>query len=123
MAVAGLRPEPSGCGEVVSVPTVSRAALCFNDSFEDMGGGTPPLFGCLSDVAGGEFSSGLLLKTLAGRLMLLGGRLGIPLLLPQVSNLSVLRLLYGRGACTVALDLSSQISSERRAETTWIGVR
>ncbi len=54
VAVAGLRPEPANCNEVVSVPAVFPATL-FGDGLEDLDSGAPALFGGLGQVAVGQF--------------------------------------------------------------------
>ena len=85
VSVSGLSPEPADGDEVVSVPAVFPAAL-FGDGLEDLGGGAPALLGCLREIAGGEFLSGLRQEMLAGLLILLGGHLGLLLLFLEVSN-------------------------------------
>jgi len=96
VAVAGFRAEPGGRDEVVAMSAVLPAAL-FGDRPEDLDRGTSAILGCLSEVAGDEFRSGLLQRAIARLSMLLGGHLGIVLLLLQVSNKGVLGRWYGRG--------------------------
>ena len=72
VAVAGLRPEPAECNEVVPVPAVFPAVL-FGDSLEDLGSGASALLGRLRQISVGEFLSGLRQEILAGLLILLGG--------------------------------------------------
>lgn len=60
-------------------------AALFSDGLEHLNSGTPPFLGCLPEVAGGEFRSGLLQTLLAGLSMFLGGHLDVLVLFLQVS--------------------------------------
>ena len=84
LAVAGFRADSVGGSVVIAVAVVLPAPV-FGDGLEHMSGGALPFLGCLREVAGGDFRSGLLQKILAGLSVLLGGHLGILLLLLQVS--------------------------------------
>ena len=59
VGVAGFRAEPVGRDEVVAMAAVLPAAL-FGDGLQDFDSGVPPFLGCLRQIAGGEFRSGLL---------------------------------------------------------------
>ena len=65
IAVAGFRPEPADCDEVVSVSAVFPTAL-FSDGLEDLDSSAPAFLRCLRQVTVGQFSSGLLQEMLAG---------------------------------------------------------
>ena len=72
-------------------------AALFGDRPEDLDRGAPAILGCLREVAGDEFRSGLLQRAIARLSMLVGDHLGILLLLLQVGNTGVLEQWYGRG--------------------------